>query len=154
MRENFPFLLAVSNANLKPGCLLKWLVKDVTFLLPLVEVMKIIRLTSLLPNMLHLSSPRLRHGRRLALLSLSPTSDPKSVYFLLHAHTGSYSSLSFPNCSFPRKSASVFVNYLIFHFSVSQPKALHSRAEATFAISAKTCALRSFIPLSSPSSTC
>ena len=41
--------------------------------LPLTEVMKIVRLTSPLPEVLRLSSPRprLRHGRRLALLSLA-----------------------------------------------------------------------------------
>ena len=54
--------------------LLKWkkrLVKDVRLSLPLTEVMKIARLTSPLPDVLRLSSPkpRLRHGRRLALLS-------------------------------------------------------------------------------------
>ena len=47
----------------------KQLVKDVTFLLPLIEVMKIVRLKFLLPNLSRLSSPRLRHGRRLALFS-------------------------------------------------------------------------------------
>ena len=42
-------------------------------LLPLIEVTKIVRLTSLLPDMPRLSSPRsrLKHGRRHAFLSLS-----------------------------------------------------------------------------------
>ena len=37
------------------------------------------------------------------------------------------SSCNFPNCS-PRESASVYAAYLRSHFSVSQPKTLHSRA--------------------------
>ena len=43
---NLPFFLAASNANLKFGGPLKWkkrLVKEVSFLLPLTEVMKIVR---------------------------------------------------------------------------------------------------------------
>ena len=38
------------------------------------------------------------------------------------------SSPNFPNCSSPRESASVYTAYLRSHFSVSQPKALRSRA--------------------------
>ena len=73
MRPNPPFLSAVSNSILNPGGLLRWkkrLVKDATHSLPLTEVMKIAGLTSPLPDVLHLSSPRpkLRHGRRLTLL--------------------------------------------------------------------------------------
>ena len=40
----------------------------------------------------------------------------------------SSSSPNFPNCSSPRISASVYAAYLRSHFSVSQPKALRSRA--------------------------
>ena len=74
MRPNLPFLSAASNALLKPGGLLRWnkrLVKDARLLLPLTEVMKISRLTSLLLDAPRqsLPRPRLRHGRRLALLS-------------------------------------------------------------------------------------
>ena len=73
MRPNLPFLSAASNAILKPGGLLRWkvrLVKDARLSLPLTEVMKIARLTSLLLDAPRQSSPRprLRHGRRLALL--------------------------------------------------------------------------------------
>ena len=76
MRPNFLFLLAASNANLKPGGFLKWkmrLTKDVRLLLPLIEVMKIVRLTSLPLDMPHPSSPkpRLKYGRRHGRLSLS-----------------------------------------------------------------------------------
>ena len=64
--------------------------------------------------------------------SLSPRSNPKSVHSLLRSIAGSPSSPSsspnFPNCSSPRKSASVYAAYLRSHFSVSQPKALRSRA--------------------------
>ena len=73
MRPNLPFLSAASNALLKPGGLLrgkKQLVKDARLSLPLTEVMKIARLTSPLLDAPRQSSPwpRLRHGRRLALL--------------------------------------------------------------------------------------
>ena len=64
--------------------------------------------------------------------SLSPRSNPKSVHSLLHSIAGSPSSSSsspnFPNCSSPRESALVYAAYLRSHFSVSQPKALRSRA--------------------------
>ena len=64
--------------------------------------------------------------------SLSPKSNPKSVYSLLRSIAGSPSSSSsssnFLNCSFPRESASVYTAYLRSHFSVFQPKALRSRA--------------------------
>ena len=58
--------------------------------------------------------------------SLSPKSIPKSVHSLLRSIAGSSSSS--PNCSSPRESASVYDDYLRSHFSVSQPKALRSRA--------------------------
>ena len=61
--------------------------------------------------------------------SLSLKSNPKSVHSLLHSIAGSSSfSPNFPNCSSPRKSASVYAAYLRPHFSVSQPKTLRSRA--------------------------
>ena len=64
--------------------------------------------------------------------SLSPRSNPKPVHSLLRSIAGSSSSSSsspnFPNCSSPRESASVYAAYLRSHFSISQPKALHSRA--------------------------
>ena len=63
--------------------------------------------------------------------SLSPRSNPKYVHSLLRSIAGSPSSSSspnFPNCSSPRESASVYAAYLRSHFSVSQPKALRSRA--------------------------
>ena len=59
--------------------------------------------------------------------SLSRKSNPKSVYFLRRSIAGSSSSSpNFPNCSSPRKSASVYADYLRSHFSVSQPKTLRS----------------------------
>ena len=64
--------------------------------------------------------------------SFSPRSNPRSVHSLLRSIAGSPSSSSsspnFPNCSSPRKSASVYAAYPRSHFSVSQPKALRSRA--------------------------
>ena len=61
--------------------------------------------------------------------SLSPKSNPKSVHSLLRSITGSSSSSpNFPNCSSPRESASIYAAYLRSHFSISQPKALRSRA--------------------------
>ena len=64
--------------------------------------------------------------------SLSPKSNPKSVYSLLRCVASSPSSSSsspnFPNSSSFRELASVYVAYLRSHFSVSQPKALRSRA--------------------------
>ena len=64
--------------------------------------------------------------------SLSPKSNPKTVYSLLRSIAGSPSSSSssanFPNCSSPRESDSVYAAYLRSHFSVSQPKTLRSRA--------------------------
>ena len=54
------------------------------------------------------------------------------MYSLLRSVAGSSSSSpfpsNFPNYSSPRKLASVFTDYLRSHFSVSQPKALSSRA--------------------------
>ena len=77
--------------------------------------------------------------------SLSPKSNPKSVYFLLRYIAGSSSSFSsspnFPNCSSPRESASVYAAYLRSHFSVFQP-------EATSLSSAVPRALWSLICLS------
>ena len=64
--------------------------------------------------------------------SLLPRSNPKPVHSLLRSIAGcassSSSSPNFPNCSSPRESASVYAAYLRSHFSVSQPKALRSRA--------------------------
>ena len=130
MWPNLPFLLATSNALLKPGGLLRWkvrLVKDARLVLSLTEVMKIARLTSLLLYAPHQSLSRLRHGRRLVLLI-----HPKTVYSLLRSVVGSPSSSSsspnFSNCSSPRNSALVYAAYLRSYFFVSQPKALHRRA--------------------------
>ena len=105
--------------------------KDVGLSLPLTEVMKIARLTSLLLDEPRQSLPRPRrsHGRRPALL-FRP--NPKTVYSLLRSIAGSPSSSSsspnFSNCSSPRESALAYATYLRSHFSVSQLKTLRSRA--------------------------
>ena len=63
---------------------------------------------------------------------LLPKSNPKSVYSLFRSVAGSSfsfpSSPNFPNCSSPKESALVFADYLISHFSISQPKTLRSSA--------------------------
>ena len=85
--------------------------------------------------------------------SLSPRSNPKSVHSLLRSIAGSSSSSSsfpnFPNCSSPRESASAYAAYLRSHFSVSQPKALRSRARGYF-----TELRRATCPVESHSSFC
>ena len=69
--------------------------------------------------------------RQATCSSLLPQSNPKSVYSLFRLVAGSSSfSPNFPNCSSPRESASVFDAYLRSHFSLSQPKALHSRVRS------------------------
>ena len=71
-------------------------------------------------------------ARQTTCSSLSPKSNPKTVYSLLCSIAGSSSlsssSPNFSNCSSPRESDLVYITYLRSHFSVSQPKALHSRA--------------------------
>ena len=49
-------------------------------------------------------------------------------HFRSGAGSSYFFSLQFPNCFSPRQSASVFANCLRSYFSVSQPKALRSRA--------------------------
>ena len=89
MWPNLPFLSATSTALLKPGGLLRWkvqLVKEARLSLPLTEVMKIARLTSppLDVPCQSLPRPRLRHGRRIALLShLNPTLNLYTLVFAL-----------------------------------------------------------------------
>ena len=87
--------------------------------------------------------------------SLSPRSNPKSVRSLLHSIAGSPSSSSsspnFPNCSSPRQSASVHAAYLRSHFSVSQPKALRSRAKSYLTkLRRATCSVESHSSFCSP----
>ena len=137
MQPNLPLFSAASNAILKPGGLLRWkkrLGKDAKLLLPLTEVMKIARHTCLLLDAPRqsLPRPRLRHSRRLALFfHLNLTLDLCTLFFALSLALLPRlppSSPKFPNCSSPRELASVYAAYLRSHFSVSQPKALRSRA--------------------------
>ena len=159
MRPNLLFLSAASNAILKPDGLLRWkkpLVKNARLSLPLTEVIKIARLTSLLLDAPRQSLPRSRrrHGRRPALLFyLNPTLN--LVYSLLRSIAGSPSSSSsspnFPNCSSPRESASVYAAYLRSHFSVSQSKALCSRARVYLIVLCRaTCPVESHSSFCSP----
>ena len=148
MRPNLPFLSAASNALLKPGGLLRWkkrLVKDARLSLPLTEVMKITRLyITALPR------PRLRHGRRLALLfHLDLTLNLCTLFFILSLAL--LPRLPPPNCSSPRESASVYAAYLRSHFSVSQPKALRSRARGYLTkLRRATCPVESHSSFCSP----
>ena len=87
--------------------------------------------------------------------SLLPRSNPKSVHSLLRSIAGSPSSSSsspnFPNCSSPRESASVYAAYLRSHFSVSQPKALRSRARGYLTeLRRGTCPVESHSSFCSP----
>ena len=80
---------------------------------------------------------------------------PKSVHSLLRSITGSPSSYSsspnFPNCSFPRESASVYAAYLRSHYSVSQSKALRSRARGYLSkLRRATCPVESHSSFCSP----
>ena len=62
-------------------------------------------------------------ARQTTSSSLSPRSNPKSVYSLLRSIAGFASTSSpspnLPNCSSPRESASVYAAYLRSHFSIS-----------------------------------
>ena len=82
--------------------------------------------------------------------SLSPRSNPKSVHSLLGSIAGS-SSPNFPNCSSPRESASVYAAYLRSHFSVSQSKALRSKARGYLSeLRRATCSVESHSSFCSP----
>ena len=129
MRPDLPFLSAVSNSIPKPGGLLRWkmrLVKDARLSLPLTEVMKTDRLASPLLDAPRQSSPRRRHGRRLALLfHVNLTLNLYTLFYILSmAHLSRLPPLNFPNCSSPKKSASVYAAYLrsqLFRFSAKDP---------------------------------
>ena len=84
--------------------------------------------------------------------SLSPRSNPKSVHSLLHSIAGSpSSSSSSSNCFSPRESASVYAAYLRSHFSVSQPKALRSKARGYLTeLHQATCPVESHSSFCSP----
>ena len=87
--------------------------------------------------------------------SLSPKSNPKSAHSLLRfiadSPSSSSSSPNFPNCSSPKESASVYASYLRSHFSVSQPKALRSRARGYLSeLRRATCPVESHSSFCSP----
>ena len=110
-------------------------VKDVRLLLPLTEAIKIARLTSPLSDVLRLSSPRprLRHGRRLALL-FRPNQTLNLCTLLLRSIAGSPSSPNFPNCSSSKSWLRSMPLYLRSYFSVSQPKSLASHVPRGFSL--------------------
>ena len=83
---------------------------------------------------------------------LLPKSNPKSVYSLLRSVAGfpSFSS-NFPSCSSSMESGLVFADYLRSHFSVSQPKALRSRARGYLSeLHRATCPEESHLPFCLP----
>ena len=127
--------------------------KDAKLSLLLTEVMNIARLTSPLPDMLRLSSPRprLRHGRRLALFFCPNLT--LNLYSLLCYVAGSPSSSpNIPNCSSPRKSALIYATYLRSHFLSLSQRPSTSEPEATFVSSAELRAQRSLTcPFAHPS---
>ena len=87
--------------------------------------------------------------------SLSPKSNSKTVYSLFRSIAGSRSSSSFspnfPNCSSPRESASIYAAHPRSHFSVSQPKALCSRARDYLSeVRRATCPEESHLSFCSP----
>ena len=121
--------------------------KGARLLLPLTEVMKIAGLTSPLLDAPRQSSPRpkLRHGRRLALLFHL---NLYTLYFVLSvAHLPRLPQL----CSSSKESASVYAAYLRSHFSVSQPKTLRSRARGYLTeLRRATCPVESHSSFCSP----
>ena len=112
--------------------------KDARLSLLLTEVIKIARLTSPFPDVPRQSSPRprLRHGRRFALLS-HPNLN-LNLYTLLRSIAGSPSSSpNLPNCS----SSRVYAAYLRSHFSVSHQGPCVVKPEITFSCTAQPRAL-------------
>ena len=87
--------------------------------------------------------------------SILPKSNLKTVYSLLCSIAGSScsssSSPNFPYCSSPSELVSVYATYLQSHFSVSQPKALHSRARGYLSeLRQATCPVKSHSSFCSP----
>ena len=153
MRPNLPFLLATSNALLKPGRSAE--VEDAVSVFAAAH-------RSDEDRQAYISASRRTssviakakaEAWQTTCSSLSPRSNPKSVHSLLRSVAGfplsSSSSANLPNCSSPRESASVYAAYLRSHFSVSQPKALHSRARGYL-----TKLRRAMCPVDSHSSFC
>ena len=78
---------------------------------------------------------------RQAYISASRQSSPRPI---AGSSSSSSSSPNFPKCSSPWESASVYAAYLRSNFSVSQPKALHSRARGYLSeLRRATCPVKS-----------
>ena len=97
--------------------------------------MKMVRPTSLLPDMPRRSSPEPRLKQDWRHAHFSPKSHPKSVDFLRCFVVG-FSSFTpdFRNCSSPRESASVFADYLRSHFFVPLPRVWRSRTRGYLSV--------------------
>ena len=131
------------------------LVKNASLSLPLTKVMKIAWLTSPLPEVLPLIAQAQAKAWQTTCSFLLPKSNPESVYSLFRSVAGCSFSFSsspnFPNCSSPRESASVFADSLRSHFSISQPKALRSRARGYLSkLRRAICPEESYLSFCSP----
>ena len=141
MRPNLSFLSAASNANLKPGDL-EEAVSERRKAFAAVHRSDEDRQASRTCFVCHLK-PKTQSWQA-TCTSLSPKSNPRYMYPLLCSVAGSSSSSPyFLNCSSPRESASVFADYLRSYFSVSQPKALRSRARGYLSELCRPRALKS-----------
>ena len=134
------------------------LIKDARLSLPLTEVIKIARLTISASRCASSVIAKAKaEAWQTTCCSLSPKSNPKSVYSLLCSIAGSPSSSSsspdFPNCSYRRELPLVYAAYLRSHFSVSEPKALRSRARGYLSeLRRATCPVEPHSSFCSPSS--
>ena len=121
------------------------LVRDARLSLPLTEVMKIARLTSLLLDAPRQSSPRLRHGRRLALL-FHPNQTQKlyTLFFALSLTLLISPTVLLPEIGFGlRRLREISI-------SVSQTKILRSRARGYLSeLRRATCPVESHSPFCS-----
>ena len=159
MRPKLPFLSAASNALLKPGGLLRWKKRFGERRRAFATAHRSDEDRQAYISASRRASSVIAKAKAEAwqttCTSLLPKSNPKSVHSLLRSIAGSSSSSSsspnFPNCSSPRESASVYAAYLRSHFSVSQPKALRSRARGYLTeLRRATCSVESHSSFCSP----
>ena len=143
MPPNFPFLLAASNALLKPYGRLRW--KGAASERRKVFVAAYRRFED---RQAYISASRpassaiaKAEARQTTCSSLLPKSNPKSVHSLLCSIAGSPSSSpsspNFPNCSAPRKSVSVYAAYLRSTFLFPSQRPCVPEPEATTPSSAE-----------------
>ncbi len=109
------------------------LANDVRFLLPLIEVIKIFWITYVPLDISGLPStkPRLRHGRRHTRHSLLYLVVNQSILSILSLAVLSHLSQNLSNSSFPRELASVYTDYLRFHFFIPSQRPCVAQSETT-----------------------